>query len=299
MVLIPENVTLVYVIGAQKAGTSWLYHQFRDHTQIYVPPFKELHFFDTVIEQKYRTAYLIKNTKVLSDWWHGRKNRLNIVSNDSNDFGPLIEYLDLCTRDNVYETDYLDFLAKKLNGESVVADMTPDYSTLSPNIFKRMFAAHANIRFVFIMRDPIYRAWSQLNMLSKLKGDATIKDQKNFLYFSRTPGVAQCSNYERTIRNLESVVPKEKIFYTFYEYLFEEGTINKLYDFLDVQSAPSNFERKINTGEYSFPEVFYLQKVFQVYKPIYDFVFAKFGDCVPVSWRETVATFEADQKRIS
>src|SRR2546423_15689927 len=33
-------------IGAQKAGTGWLYEQLRNHPDFWMPPMKELHYFD-------------------------------------------------------------------------------------------------------------------------------------------------------------------------------------------------------------------------------------------------------------
>src|SRR5262245_13183400 len=33
-------------IGAQKAGTTWLYEQLRRHPDVWLPPEKELHYFD-------------------------------------------------------------------------------------------------------------------------------------------------------------------------------------------------------------------------------------------------------------
>jgi len=33
-------------IGAQKAGTGWLYEQLRSHPDFWMPPLKELHYFD-------------------------------------------------------------------------------------------------------------------------------------------------------------------------------------------------------------------------------------------------------------
>src|SRR5581483_8337226 len=33
-------------IGAQKAGTGWLYEQLRAHPDFWMPPIKELHYFD-------------------------------------------------------------------------------------------------------------------------------------------------------------------------------------------------------------------------------------------------------------
>jgi hypothetical protein len=33
-------------VGAQKAGTSWLYRQLEPHPDFWMPPVKELHYFD-------------------------------------------------------------------------------------------------------------------------------------------------------------------------------------------------------------------------------------------------------------
>ena len=35
-------------IGAQKAGTTWLYDNLRPHPEVWLPQVKEIHFFDTV-----------------------------------------------------------------------------------------------------------------------------------------------------------------------------------------------------------------------------------------------------------
>jgi hypothetical protein len=39
-------------VGAQKAGTSWLYHQLTLHPDFWMPPIKELHYFDTLSRVK-------------------------------------------------------------------------------------------------------------------------------------------------------------------------------------------------------------------------------------------------------
>ena len=54
------------VIGAQKAGTTALYHYLKKHPQIELPAIKELHFFDTnenFVEKKTSYFELHKNYK--------------------------------------------------------------------------------------------------------------------------------------------------------------------------------------------------------------------------------------------
>ena len=52
-------------IGMERAGTSWLFTQISSHPDIWVPPLKELHFFD-VIDPKakyltHRYSYHLKS----------------------------------------------------------------------------------------------------------------------------------------------------------------------------------------------------------------------------------------------
>jgi hypothetical protein len=39
-------------IGMQKAGTAWLYDQLETHPDFWMPPLKELHFFDKALETR-------------------------------------------------------------------------------------------------------------------------------------------------------------------------------------------------------------------------------------------------------
>ena len=42
----PTNFPNFLGIGAQKAGTTWLYKNLRKHPQLYLPETKEIHYFD-------------------------------------------------------------------------------------------------------------------------------------------------------------------------------------------------------------------------------------------------------------
>src|SRR5438270_8769299 len=42
-------------IGAQKAGTGWLYEQLRSHPDFWMPPMKELHYFDRPARSRQRS----------------------------------------------------------------------------------------------------------------------------------------------------------------------------------------------------------------------------------------------------
>jgi hypothetical protein len=47
-----EGRTFLLGVGAQKAGTSWLYRYLKSHPEIFMSPIKEMHFFGTRYKAK-------------------------------------------------------------------------------------------------------------------------------------------------------------------------------------------------------------------------------------------------------
>src|SRR2546423_4071056 len=50
-------------IGAQKAGTSWLYHQLNSHPDFWMPPVKELRYFDSLSKVNRRNSPRCKDER--------------------------------------------------------------------------------------------------------------------------------------------------------------------------------------------------------------------------------------------
>src|SRR4029079_17348643 len=63
------------VIGAQRAGTTWLHRVLRQHPALWLPPVKELHYFDklnrtrTWLDAKERSRVIYRNLERI-DRWH-------------------------------------------------------------------------------------------------------------------------------------------------------------------------------------------------------------------------------------
>jgi hypothetical protein len=49
-----------FCVGAQKGGTSWLYQQLQSHPDFWMPPIKELHYFDKLG----RTAFVFISSMI-------------------------------------------------------------------------------------------------------------------------------------------------------------------------------------------------------------------------------------------
>ena len=148
-----------FCIGAQKAGTGWLYEQLRSHPDFWMPPMKELHYFDRItISDESPTQRSLPLARK-------ERDRIEIARNRARDDRD-IEFLQRL--DRLSERKSLDLEAYanlfEPKGALIAGDITPGYSTLNDVIVEKITARFPFSKVLFIARDPVERAWSQLSM---------------------------------------------------------------------------------------------------------------------------------------
>lgn len=156
----PDSGPDFLCIGAQKGGTRWLYDQLQLHPDFWMPPVKELHYFDrrapspASVNLGRRAEQRLKRT-------NRRQEKLALRPLDQRD----IDFLDAYVHMPWWRTD-LDAYARlfALKGDLLSGDITPDYSTLSERQVARIMGRFPKARVVFIARDPVERVWSHLTM---------------------------------------------------------------------------------------------------------------------------------------
>ena len=146
-------------IGAQKAGTSWLFNQLQEHPAIWMPPVKELHFFDHL--------FVAQNRRWTT--WHIHQGvRTALKYQISNFYSPdwaFISYLvDLASSEIFTEAWYRRAFARRAAEGKVLGDVTPEYSTLPVPGLRYVRALLGAVKVIYIIRDPVHRALSQLRM---------------------------------------------------------------------------------------------------------------------------------------
>lgn len=147
-----------FCIGAQKAGTGWLYEQLRMHPDFWMPPLKELHYFDRLkgIENgSARTLPFARNPK----------QRMEVARERARDQRDLqfLEAIDrLCAQPGIDLQNYGRLFENK--DGLISGDITPGYSILEDELIKEIVSAFADLKVIFLARDPVERAWSQLSM---------------------------------------------------------------------------------------------------------------------------------------
>jgi sulfotransferase family protein len=128
-------------VGVHKGGTTWLYQQLDSHPDFWMPPLKELHYLDQLSRVK----------RVSSPRCRDERDRhfLESINNLSAK-----RYLDLEHYGQLFQP----------KGALLSGDISPNYSTLSNEVIRRVTRYFPNLKVIFLARDPVERLWSHLSM---------------------------------------------------------------------------------------------------------------------------------------
>ena len=154
-----QSRTMLVGIGAQKTGTTWLHNYLSGHPEVWISPIKELHVFD------HRHLY---SPNTLRSTLLNRSARLakDIVQKNGANSAEAYELLitSALRAQMIDQIDkYIEYFSDRVADEPVFGEITPAYSLLPKAGFREILSLHPNVKFVFIMRDPIKRAWSHIN----------------------------------------------------------------------------------------------------------------------------------------
>jgi hypothetical protein len=128
-------------IGAHKAGTTWLYQQLDSHPDFWMPPVKELHYFDQ-LSRVQRAGH----PRCRDERDRRFLERLESLSAEPG--------IDLENYGRLFEPK-----ASLFSG-----DISPNYSTLSKEVIRLVAGNFPNLKVIFLARDPVERFWSHLSM---------------------------------------------------------------------------------------------------------------------------------------
>ncbi|QXT41154.1 sulfotransferase [Gymnodinialimonas ceratoperidinii] len=179
-------------IGAQKAGTSWLHSTLGQHSEIWVPPFKELHFFDHKFvpsNRKWTEWHIRKGVRETRARWQ-EKNVLSIENSD---------YLDRIQERPMFNGQWYKHIFSKCPETKMGVDITPEYCQVSREgiEFIKKFLGR-DLKVIYIIRNPIDRAVSQLKMnVSRQSAKPVTLD--DWLEFADAPVIAERGDYQKYI----------------------------------------------------------------------------------------------------
>jgi len=220
-------------IGAQKAGTTWLFENLIAHPKIFMPYFKEVHYF----------------------------NRISDVE------GKIHQY-----------SKYF----KKAKSDQIVGEITPAYSILAESRVREMKKIMPELKLIFIMRNPIKRAFSHamMDLTKKMKlPKKEIPPTQLFGHFESAQSRFR-GDYLKVISLYERCFGKENICIKFFEEIKEcpEQMMNDIYRFLGLEElsdfSQHQIHRVVRDGNnermgdeyYSYLDALYRKDIEQIQK---------------------------------
>ena len=153
-------------IGAARTGSTWLYHNLIIQSGIWLPPNKELHYFDRNI--KYPSPSFLHDSsfwkRLIGREAHNRQFRQimarklvkNIVRINYPNFKWSFKYY----TGNISDHWYSSLFTTDIN--KIVGEITPAYQILDEDDVRKIHELMPNTKIIFIVRNPIDRTWSQL-----------------------------------------------------------------------------------------------------------------------------------------
>lgn len=180
-------------VGAENAGTDWIYENLSAHPDLELPKNrKELHFFDSPFYKNHQ----------------------------------------------LYTYAFRNFTKK-------CGEVTSSYAAMDLSRINEVKRFNKNIKIIFILKDPVLRAWDDLNTnkdLEKLT-DTEIKD------YLTSPDCTAKSDMLSCLKNWTSVFDEKQLFILFYKDIISrpKEVLAELFDFLSVP-IPQSWERFTSAG---------------------------------------------------
>lgn len=234
--------------GAMKAGTTWLYRLLALHPEMHVTPEKELHYFH---------HRHVDNTQ-LDDAWR----RQAVIGRVLPRLEPQKPEIDI---DHVRAT--VDWAARYL-GDAVddrwFAGLFPpipgyrcDFSNLHAHLPSRAWKQIAGqcdrLRVLYILREPVARAWSHVKFHLKYTGRLDRLDDwtdRELRAFARQRMIRDNGDYARVLRNMQAGLEPGQLKVMIYEDIHA-----------DPRAALAEIEGFLGIARFDYPDHLLTRKV--------------------------------------
>ena len=155
---------------------------------------------------------------------------------------------------STYNDNWYQSLFNDLSG--IRGEITPAYAILQEEDIKKIYAMVPETKIIFIIRNPIDRAWSHFRFNLKLTNEENkeIKEEDIIKFIDNEDQILR-SDYLRTLKLYSKIFPKENICVAFYDAIIEnpEELLSGIVDFLGGDSTrikdECNLQSKTNVSK--------------------------------------------------
>jgi len=247
--------TVMFCVGATKAGTSWLHDHLSAHPDCHFRTVKELHYFQMTEPAQFATARRRLNADITRlearlAAGEGVRSRIERRLGDLRDWRQVLR---------VRTTDlqaYRDFLTEGRGDRRLVGDVTPAYALLPADRLALLPRVADDTRVVYLMRDPVARLWSHVRMVAKRVAPDSFADEARTLLARLTggdlsgeaAGIAARGDYATILPRLARAFDPQRLLVMFYEDMLTLPGLLRLWAFLGIRAVEADLDRRVHEG---------------------------------------------------
>ena len=146
-------------------------------------------------------------------------------------------------------------LFEERSGKKIAGEVTPEYALIGEAGFRHIAKLAPDARIIFIMRNPVTRAWSQLlHLCRSRKLDAGRLSVSEFVEMAAEERFEALADYVQVLDVLDKVFPASQVLLEFYEDIHDDrqSALARVCDFLGVDTRAGHFsgiEKRYNKSQ--------------------------------------------------
>lgn len=246
-------------IGMERAGSSWIFYMLASHPDVWVPPIKELHYFDTIDPQsahfdwRFQKHLNIRLRGKLAPFLKKTEDRPQFFKNS---------YLDYLKWDCTYfkgdqdDSWYKSLFDPKFTNGRISGEITAAYSTLSEPVVAELAQSFPDTKIILSVRDPVARTKSSLlhhirGVLKKPIEDCT---ERELLDWLNQPVVLERSRISKMLKIWRSYIDEDHLCLIDFSEISNnpDGLIEKLYSWMGLDTTFRPPQHLIGEKVFSF-----------------------------------------------
>ena len=241
------------IIGAQKSGTTWLDRNLRLHPQLWLPPEKELHFFDFPPLIPFFFLRFAPDRQIR----HWARYRMRRDAQHGVGPSPLANWFRRYYWMPRTESWYRRCFSAQ--GNQLVGEATPRYAIMSARRRAQLKRMAPGVRLIYLLRDPIDRMWSDLALFSSAKFGGrgiALNDHAQWTRFLMHPANLAHSRYGMNLSRWEAAFGRERLHIAFHDDIASrpEHLIREACQFIGADPERFDYSRllreRIHSQEY-------------------------------------------------
>lgn len=184
------------------------------------------------------------------------------------------------------EAGYLAYLTAGIADQHLVADVTPSYALLPVDRLRTMAALMPDVRFIYLMRDPVARLWSHVRMSAWRQHGDPAKNAEvvfNAALAGQQTDVTDRGDYQSALARLDAAIDPSRLLVMFQEVLMTVPGVQRLCAFLGISGCEVDFSRRVHAGPRLAMTQDQLMRARLTLRPQYDFAATRFGS-LPDAW---------------